>query len=167
MKKQFLTLAILALALFAKAGNEGPQAVPQPPPEVLAEYAVNGGFFVPPNAPVERRTQILTNRRAIEITYFRSSAAPKVKVIKTLTMAEFAQVNSLIKQIKPGALYDAHPDRPGCQDAPSFSWTVNGPQGTITIAQKYACKEMERKNRSNADLMVMKILNDLAELARK
>ncbi|HWU43576.1 MAG TPA: hypothetical protein VN132_09065 [Bdellovibrio sp.] len=164
MKKIIMTLAILTFASLAKAGNEGPQADPSAPATVLAEYVISGGLFVPPNVPVSRHYQVLSNHKAIEVKYFRS-ASPEVQVIKTLTDAEWTQINELINSIEPGALYDANPDLPACQDGPTFSWIVNGSFGTITIAQKRDCKQMQRENSSSADGLVVNFLNSLAKLA--
>ena len=165
MKTQFLVSALVALSLTAFAGNEGPQATPPMPPTVIAEYDANGGFFVPPNAPSAYHYQILTNRKAVRTTYFRSSEAPKTDVIKTLNDTEFKRLTFLVGKVKPGAVYDPHPDQPGCEDAPSFKFLVNTTVGTIVLSETIACKTTKRRNESAADREIIEILKGLEELS--
>ena len=167
MKTQIFISALLALSLNAFAGNEGPQATPEMPPTVIAEYDANGGFFVPPNAPVAYHYQILTNRKAVRTTYFRSSQAPKTDVLKTLNDVEFKRLTYLVSKVKPGATFDPHPDQPGCEDAPSFKFLVNTTAGTIVLSETMACKTTKRHNETFADREIIAILKGLEELSRK
>lgn len=162
-----LIFAILALAFTANAGNEGAQAVPSKPASVVAEYRMNGGFFVPPNMPVAYHYQILTNRKVVKTTYFKSSRKPETKVLKTLTGAEWARLAKLVSQVKPGKTFDPSPEFRGCMDAPSFSWRVQNAKGEIVISEKRACKTMSRENASLADKEIIEILNTIADLDKE
>ncbi len=167
MKTLFLSVALVALGLNATAGNEGPQATPEMPTSVVAEYRSLGGLFVPPNLPHTYQYQILTNRKAVVITYMRSMNPPKVTILKTLSESEMRQFLNLVKQVRPGALFDPNPSAPGCEDAPAFFWSVNTPNGKVEIASKVSCKTMSRKNASAADQKIVQILTNLEKLVQR
>lgn len=167
MKSLFLSLALVALGFNATAGNEGPQADPGTPTLVVAEYRSLGGLFIPQNSPHTYQYQILTNRKAVVIAHMRRMNPPKVTILKTLSEAEMRQFLNLVKQVKPGALFDARPNEPRCEDAPSYFWSVNTPKGKIDIASKVDCKTMSRKNSTAADQKIVQILTDLEKLVQR
>lgn len=167
MKKIILIGLISAFGIFAYAvGNEGAQATPSMPGQtkVLAEYYSAGGFMVPPNMPYAYGYQILTNGKAIVLTYHRNQKNPEVKVLKTYSPSELLKISNLVSKVKAGELYDKYPMNPGCMDAPTFTFTVYNQAGKIKIAQRMKCKEMSRKNAGPADKQIVKILQALAEL---
>lgn len=165
MKKTIALILMLAFGFTAKAGNEGAQAAPMPPATVLAEYIVNGGFFVPPNSPVTRRYQILSNGVAQEVVLYNSNKAPTTSLLKNLSTRELESIKSYIKTVKPGELYDPNPEAPGCMDAPGMRYTIYQDTTAIVIAQVQDCKEMARQNVSIADGRIVQILSEIAQLA--
>lgn len=168
MKKLILISLISAFSVFAKAGNEGAQAAPPAGTYVLAEYHASGGLFVPPNMPYAYRYQILSNGRGIVLAYSQKQQQPVAKVLKNYTPSETLYISNLVSKVKPGALYDANPNEQGCQDAPTFTFSVHSQQyGEIKIGQNIMCKEMKRKNASAVDKLIVEKLKELERLNRQ
>lgn len=167
MKTLLLTL-VTAIGLTAYAGNEGAQAVPDYGTKVVAEYIANSGFFGWSGpGPIGYSYQILSNRDAVVISYYRNHTQDQIKRLRTLSFAEFSDLSLWLKKIKPGNMYDPQPNNPGCQDAPSFRYVVHLASGEMEIGKQAACKTWKRHNASSADAKVIKMLQELEQLNRQ
>lgn len=145
MKTKIAMITMLLFGLFAQAGNEGAQAIPQVPQNVLAEYFVAQGFFARPDSPSFYLYQIrLDGTVQITSSYMFSSHPPEIKVLKVFNEAEIGHIVELVNSIQPGKLIDPNPDFPGCQDAPLSKYFVIPNTGKIQISEYIACKKMTR-----------------------
>jgi hypothetical protein len=165
--KTLLTLVLVAFALTAKAGNDGPQASPPAPVTVLAEYSISGGLFVPPGYPSAYRYQILTDGLVQVKTYIQGQNDPTTRRLKKLSPRHLAHIEALVQAIEPGDMVDPNPNEPGCQDGPTFTYMVYKADAKIIIGQNYNCKELSRPNGGDADKELMRILAAIKNLADK
>jgi hypothetical protein len=165
MKKTFLSLLILASALSAKAGNEGPQAAPQlPPVQTLAERSFYGGFFVPPGSLRSHSLRILKTGEVVTEKWYGDADSEITPVFK-LTADQLAKLTQLVNEVQVGAMIDPNPHAPSCMDAPGSSDAVYREEVRIAIAETVNCKKMVHENATAADAQVILILDEVEKIA--
>jgi hypothetical protein len=168
MKKVLLGLIVLT-SVSAFAGNEGPSAAPQLPPPIVAKVQI-ASFFHPPDSPDTVRVEIAANGKVTRTeVYMRQNNKVVVKQIAKLAPSVIKSLIEHANKVVAGELKDPNPKEPGCMDAPSITYTAINQSGEIDIAERQACKEMEKENATFEDQAVRSALDaalDLSNLAR-
>jgi hypothetical protein len=165
MKKQILILALSLTALTARAGHEGPQAAPVPPPEpILAQMVTAGGMPGPGNSPRAYVLNIMSNGKVMAITEYPDHT--KAVALARLESATLKKLKALVEQTAQGELVPANPDEPGCFDAPSTTYyAIHASGEKVAVAGDDQCKQLHKANANSADYTIQQILNGLRSLA--
>ena len=165
MKAQCLAVLFSLITHSAFAGNEGPQAAPQPlPPKIIAQV-ISGSGFASPSSPITSTVDILADGRVQATEIFRDHNI-KVKELAVLSAEVLAKLKALIQSTRAGKLVDPSPQSPACMDAPSTNFYAILASGErIAVGGIEACKKMEKENGTSSDAQIMEILQGFWSLA--
>jgi hypothetical protein len=165
MKTQMIALLLTVATLTARAGNDGPQAAPSQPKQIVAQV-VTGGGFAPDYVPVRSTVDILSTGEVQATDSYRDGHTA-IKLIATLAPDVLTNIKSLAESIRAGEMVDPNPSSPGCMDAPSTIYYAIKNDGTkIAIAQNEQCKQYERKEANSGDYVIKNVLQGMISLAQ-
>ena len=163
MKSQCLALLLSLTTLTAWAGNEGPQAAPTLPSQVLAEMVIGSGFG-PPDMPFSTTIDIMKDGRVQEIQTFRMNRTV-ITELATLAPDTLAKLNKTVQSTKKGNIVDPDPKVPSCMDAPTTMYFAILNSGErIELGASEGCKEMRKDNATYGDKQIQKILQGFMSL---
>lgn len=164
MKSLIISVLLTVATLSANAGNEGPQAAPVRPPQVIAQV-VQGGGFRQPTLPSSVSIEILSNGQVQETQSYQDGKV-KVRALAKLSAAVVVKVKSLVAETKDAELVEVDPEAPACMDAPGTTYyAVHSDGAQVKISAKYGCKDYKKADAVDADYALENILSGFRSLA--
>lgn len=144
------------------AGNEGPQAQPQQPDPIVAQYVVESRHNL--KKTPWRSSYMIYSIGQARVIHEMSNGRMENKFLKNYNATEMKSLKALIKSMNPGKLREEITRTPNCRSNPSATYTVYNKVQEIVIATSTACKKSQREDANDSDRGIIKILDDLTKV---